>query len=609
MLKVGISISLIVALIVPFSAFGTSSYSPSPIYLKGLGVSSLSRPSVAALSTDADQAVNLPTSPVMADIAAEGDWDLYKVPLSQGQRLEISITGPAASAFDLYLYSPAFENFNDVTAVAHASEGGYPRTITYDVPAALGGMYFIEVNAFSGSGTYELSWRVREPAENMRIDVGAATPAAIPMERDITLEDKWGSNRLFAITLPANRRVQVDLSGPADADFDVYLYAPGTGSILPQNVSPKAWSNRPTSNESFIFDVPAGVSRTYFLEVLRFRGAGSARLEVIHYPIPVAPSATRIWGVDRFATAAEISQRTYPAGSATAVLVNGREFPDGLAASSLAGALNAPILLTELRSLPASTLTEMRRLRVSKVFIAGGTGAVSDAVLASLRAGIPGVAIERIPGRDRYDTAARIAEKVRTLTGQRPGRVFLASGETFPDALSLSPIAFATREPIILTRRAILPPASLAAIKNLRPPGGAMDVLIAGGTGAVDLVPARAAAAAAGGSVLRKYGESRYATSLKIAEFFIEGREGPYQLTLASGVTFPDALAGASLAGVRQGPLLLTRPLALSQQARDHFRSFGFLMNQCWVLGGTGAISPSVFNEVASEVARAHQGH
>ena len=104
MLKVGISISLIVALIVPFSAFGTSSYSPSPIYLKGLGVSSLSRPSVAALSTDASLAVTLPASPVRADLVA-GEWDLYKVPLSQGQRLEISITGPAASAFDLYLLS------------------------------------------------------------------------------------------------------------------------------------------------------------------------------------------------------------------------------------------------------------------------------------------------------------------------------------------------------------------------------------------------------------------------------------------------------------------------------------------------------------------------
>jgi len=245
--KASISISLILALIAPFSAFGMPAHSPGPAHLKEMGVNSLSSSSVAALSTDADQAVDLPASPVSANLVA-GDWDLYKVPLLPGQRLEISLTAPVGSVFDLYLYSPALANFADAVAVAHASEGGYPRTITYDVPATLGGTYFIEVNAFSGSGMYGLTWRVREPAENMRIDVGAATPAVVPMAKDITLEDKWGANRLFAITLPANRRVQVDLSGPADADFDIYLYAPGSPSILPRNVQPLTWSNSPVSN-------------------------------------------------------------------------------------------------------------------------------------------------------------------------------------------------------------------------------------------------------------------------------------------------------------------------------------------------------------------------
>lgn len=586
-------------LVIPLAAVGAPNNSPGPVYLKGLGVSSLSKSSVTAFSTDAAHAVTLPSSPVHENLAVPGEWDLYRLPLSVGQRLELSVTGPPGSVFDLYLYSPALVNFADAVAVAHASEGGYPRTITYDVPVS--GTYFIEVNAFSGSGAYELTWRVREPTENMRVDVAAAVTVTVPTVQDITLEDRWGANRLFAISLPAGRRVQVALSGPADADFDIYLYAPGTPSILPRNVQPLTWSNSPVSNERFIFDVPDGVSRTYFLEVLRFRGGGPARLSVISYPIPAAPSATRVWGADRFATAAAISRRAYPAGSATAVLASGRAFSDGLAASSLAGVLNAPILLTELHSLPALTLAELRRLRVSKVFIAGGSGAIAPAVEGALRAGIPGIEIERIAGDDRYGTAAKIAERVREITGQRPGRVFLASGENFPDALSLSPIAFATREPIILTRRSVLPTVSQAAITNLRRPGDTVDLLIAGGTGAVAEPAATAASAAAGGEVLRKYGADRYGTSLAIAEFAVTQRpDPPSTLTLASGVTFPDALAGAPLAGGEHGSLLLTLPTALSSQARNYLRSFDFAVNECWILGGSGAVSGPVLDSVVN---------
>lgn len=61
-----------------------------------------------------------------------------------------------------------------------------------------------------------------------------------------------------------------------------------------------------------------------------------------------ATSITRISGSTRYETMAMVSQTALPsAASGAAVVASGNSFPDALAASSLAGYLNAPILLTD----------------------------------------------------------------------------------------------------------------------------------------------------------------------------------------------------------------------------------------------------------------------
>lgn len=48
------------------------------------------------------------------------------------------------------------------------------------------------------------------------------------------------------------------------------------------------------------------------------------------------PSTRRIAGANRYETAAEIAQDTYPGGCDTVVLANGENYPDALSASPLA---------------------------------------------------------------------------------------------------------------------------------------------------------------------------------------------------------------------------------------------------------------------------------
>jgi len=104
-------------------------------------------------------------------------------------------------------------------------------------------------------------------------------------------------------------------------------------------------------------------------------------------PTPSAPTAastvTRVWGPDRFRTAAALSQHTWPTGSpATVYVATAFDFPDALAAGGATG----PILLTRTDRLPTPTLTELQRLNPTEVVIVGGTAAVSDQVLTQIQA-------------------------------------------------------------------------------------------------------------------------------------------------------------------------------------------------------------------------------
>ncbi|SDQ10333.1 cell wall-binding repeat-containing protein [Quadrisphaera sp. DSM 44207] len=92
----------------------------------------------------------------------------------------------------------------------------------------------------------------------------------------------------------------------------------------------------------------------------------------------------------------------------------------------------------------------------------------------------------RISGADRYATAAEVSRA--TWDPQTAPVVYLASGETFPDALSVGPSTLGAG-PLLLTRRAELPEATRAELERLRP----CVVVVVGGEKAVGDDVARSA--------------------------------------------------------------------------------------------------------------------
>ena len=70
----------------------------------------------------------------------------------------------------------------------------------------------------------------------------------------------------------------------------------------------------------------------------------------------------RLWGPNRFATAAAISAATFSPGVPAVYITTGLNFPDALAGGPAAAACGCPILLVLTDSIPAPTTTELTRL-------------------------------------------------------------------------------------------------------------------------------------------------------------------------------------------------------------------------------------------------------
>ncbi|MDP3013566.1 MAG: cell wall-binding repeat-containing protein, partial [Candidatus Subteraquimicrobiales bacterium] len=95
------------------------------------------------------------------------------------------------------------------------------------------------------------------------------------------------------------------------------------------------------------------------------------------------PSPTRIAGIDRYETASLLANYTvlnYGLSWNFSLVATGTNFPDALSGGSLAGKNKAVLLLTSPSTIPYSTyvLLSSNRFGLSKIFISGGPGAISE---------------------------------------------------------------------------------------------------------------------------------------------------------------------------------------------------------------------------------------
>jgi len=99
----------------------------------------------------------------------------------------------------------------------------------------------------------------------------------------------------------------------------------------------------------------------------------------------------RVSGADRYATATAMADATIAVDATRrvkAILVDGRNFPDGLVASQYAASLNAAIILTNGDTLPSavSTWLTAKQAWLTDIEVVGGTAAVPAAAVTAAKA-------------------------------------------------------------------------------------------------------------------------------------------------------------------------------------------------------------------------------
>lgn len=97
-------------------------------------------------------------------------------------------------------------------------------------------------------------------------------------------------------------------------------------------------------------------------------------------------AVTRIGGRDRFETSARVTATAFPEGLDTVYIATGSAFPDALAATPVAHAHRAGVLLVHRDAIPAAVEAELARLAPKRIVVLGGTGAVDASVAKRLEA-------------------------------------------------------------------------------------------------------------------------------------------------------------------------------------------------------------------------------
>lgn len=322
-----------------------------------------------------------------------------------------------------------------------------------------------------------------------------------------------------------------------------------------------------------------------------------------------APTVTRQAGTDRYATAAAIARANYPLGPnhvVDVVVARGDAFPDALSAVNITGAHYggpAALLLSGRDALSADSAAFVDASDFDHARIMGTQDVLSQAIFTRVQsAARRGGATYRVGGRDRYATnfssyvAAYNEEADVPASVDGKGTAFLVSGTSYADAISAGPVSSAERVPLLLTDPSSLSSSVREIMANYRL--GITQVVVVGGPQAVSdgvLDQLRAV----GITVRRVAGADRQATSVAMADFAHDEFGWTAQdVTLARGDDFADAIAGATYAGDRKSPIVLTSsPNALGATARSFFASHAGAIAGITVLGDSTAVSDAVVAE------------
>jgi len=166
------------------------------------------------------------------------------------------------------------------------------------------------------------------------------------------------------------------------------------------------------------------------------------------------------------------------------------------------------------------------------------------------------------------------------------GVAYVTTGENYPDALSVTPLAAGTGGgPILLTTHDVIPSSVATALQRLHPG----RIVIVGGTSSVNASVATQLQAFTSGSVTRLAGVDRFAASAAVAGTFTAPVSTVY---LTVGTNFPDGLSAGPSAGRAGAPILLVTPTSIPTATSAALQRL--TPGSIVIVGGTASVSSAI---------------
>lgn len=221
----------------------------------------------------------------------------------------------------------------------------------------------------------------------------------------------------------------------------------------------------------------------------------------------------------------------------------------------------------------------LRRLRFTggRPQITGSDGAFREPAFTS-----------RTAGPNRYDTAA--AFSATTVQSARPV-TYVATGATYHDALIAAPASGFEDSPVLLVERDRIPASVETELARVNPG----HIVVMGGTDAIsDAVYARLSTLS-GGSLHREEGVNVYHRSALVSRLTFDPNVPVAYV--ATGLAFPDGLAGGAAGAANGGPLLFVEQNGIPVDIRTELERLN--PARIVVLGGPAAVSDEVLAQLA----------
>ncbi|RDY25022.1 N-acetylmuramoyl-L-alanine amidase [Romboutsia maritimum] len=198
--------------------------------------------------------------------------------------------------------------------------------------------------------------------------------------------------------------------------------------------------------------------------------------------------------------------------------------------------------------------------------------------------------IKKLVGDTRFDTAVKISQE-----GWQDGanKVILVNGDAIADGITATPLATTYNAPILLCNKDSVPQIVQDELKRLNP----QEVTIIGGTSVVSDKVLNDLQTTTGSTINRISGETRFETSLKIAQE-IDKDHNIEKIYISNGYKGEvDALTIAAKAGEQKQPIILSEKTEIPQNTYNWLKDQN--LQTAYFIGGMDVIDTTIIHRMA----------